>query len=116
MHASSKVYWLSHVSVDDLAVGSSPQNMTTPPLGPDPIELACFMTSPERSSPGHLPYHAPATPSTSAYSTVAPIWLPHTVAAASSSLSPGRCTIRCAVRSSSSCSNVRSNPPSGDPG
>ncbi len=66
MQASSKVCWLSQVSVEDLALGSSPQNMTTPPLDPAPMALACFITSPARSRPGVLPYQAPATPSTSA--------------------------------------------------
>ena len=107
MQASSKVCWLSQVSVEDLALGSSPQNMTTPPLGPAPMALACLITSPDRSRPGVLPYQAPATPSTSAYSMAAPIWLPHTVAAASSSLSPGRCSTAWSPSSSASASRWR---------
>jgi hypothetical protein len=62
--ASSNVYWLSQASVDDFAPGSSPQNMTAPPAGPAPIELACLSASPLRSRPGLLPYQASATPST----------------------------------------------------
>ncbi len=64
MHASMNVYWLSQVSVDDLAVGSSPQRSSTPPFGPEPMALPCFKASPDRSRPGAFPYQTPTTPST----------------------------------------------------
>ncbi len=116
MQASSKVYWLSQVRVEDLAPGSSPQNSTTPPFGPAPMALPCLRTSPERSSPGVLPYQTPTTPSTPSYGRDAPIWLPQTVAAASSSLSPGRWMTPYASSAGPASSSARSNVPSGDPG
>jgi hypothetical protein len=60
--ASARARLVSYGRVDDLADGSSPTNSTAPPPGPVPIRLACFNTSPERSSPGPLLYQAPLLP------------------------------------------------------
>ena len=53
--------WLA--SVEDLAAWSSPASTSTPPCFAVPAELACLNTSPQRSTPGPLPYHMPKTPS-----------------------------------------------------
>ncbi len=50
-------------SVDDLAPWSSPASTSTPPCFDVPAWFACLNTSPQRSTPGPLPYHIANTPS-----------------------------------------------------
>ena len=50
-------------SVEDLHVWSSPASASTPPKRAVPALLACLNASPERSTPGPLPYHMAKTPS-----------------------------------------------------
>ena len=49
--------------VDDSAVWSSPISASTPPCLEEPARLAWRNTSPERSTPGPLPYQTEKTPS-----------------------------------------------------
>ena len=49
--------------VDDSAVWSSPISASTPPCFEVPAKLAWRKASPERSTPGPLPYQMPNTPS-----------------------------------------------------
>jgi hypothetical protein len=50
-------------SVEDLAAWSSPAIASTPPYFELPAALAWRKTSPQRSTPGPLPYHMANTPS-----------------------------------------------------
>ena len=59
-----KAYSQPEVMVEDLLDGSSPASASTPPRGAVPAELAWRSTSPERSTPGPLPYQMAKTPST----------------------------------------------------
>jgi hypothetical protein len=67
----------------------------------EPAALAWRKTSPQRSTPGPLPYHRPNTPSYLAPGNRPTCWLPQTVVAAMSSLMPGWkvmwCSARCAL-------------------
>src|SRR5882672_7958345 len=47
--------------VEDLAAWSSPASTSTPPCLDEPAEFACLKTSPQRSTPGPLPYHIAIT-------------------------------------------------------
>ncbi|MCY1444865.1 hypothetical protein D9M71_613540 [compost metagenome] len=49
--------------LEDLQPWSSPASSSTPPCGDTPAELPCLNTSPQRSTPGPLPYHMANTPS-----------------------------------------------------
>ena len=49
--------------VEDSQVWSSPISASTPPQGDVPARLAWRSASPERSTPGPLPYQMPKTPS-----------------------------------------------------
>ncbi len=51
-------------AVEDLAPWSSPASASAPPFGEVPVKLAWRSASPERSTPGPLPYQIPNTPST----------------------------------------------------
>ncbi|HBT42716.1 MAG TPA: hypothetical protein DIW51_02120 [Rhodospirillaceae bacterium] len=79
--------WLG--TVDDLQAGSSPAITSTPPLGAVPAMLAWRNTSPDRSTPGPLPYHMPNTPSYLARSNRLICWLPQMAVAARSSFTAG---------------------------
>src|SRR5258708_33743438 len=48
--------------VEDLAAWSSPASTSTPPCLDVPAEVACLKTSPQRSTPGPLPYPITNTP------------------------------------------------------
>ncbi|HAD26809.1 MAG TPA: hypothetical protein DDW95_12615 [Alphaproteobacteria bacterium] len=61
-----KLYSLWLGRLEDLAAGSSPTTASTPPFGLVPAKFACRIASPDRSSPGALPYQSPNTPSTRA--------------------------------------------------
>ena len=76
-------------SEDDLAPWSSPATTSTPPCCEVPAALPCLNTSPERSTPGPLPYHIANTPSYFAPLNRLTCWLPQTAVAARSSLTPG---------------------------
>src|SRR5450830_555356 len=91
--------WSDWWAVDeDLAAWSSPASTTTPPNFEEPVLLACLNTSPQRSTPGPLPYHMANTPSYLASLNRLVCWVPHTAVAARSSFSPGwKCTL-CASR------------------
>ena len=58
-------------------------------LGEVPAMLACRITSPERSTPGPLPYHSPKTPSYLPSPRSSACWLPQSAVAARSSFRPG---------------------------
>ncbi len=55
--ASMKAYSHWWAVVEDLAAWSSPASSRTPPCGELPAMLPWRKTSPERSTPGPLPYH-----------------------------------------------------------
>src|SRR5690606_33068068 len=74
---------------EERAPWSSPATANTPPNFDVPAALACRNPSPERSTPGPLPYHMPDTPSLVAPSNMLICWVPHVDVAASSSLTPG---------------------------
>ena len=61
--ASMKAYSLWCAVVEDLQVWSSPASTSTPPWRDVPARLPCCSTSPERSTPGPLPYQMANTPS-----------------------------------------------------
>src|ERR1700676_2112193 len=50
-------------TVEDLAPWSSPARHSTPPFFAEPAALPWRNTSPQRSTPGPLPYQMPTTPS-----------------------------------------------------
>ena len=75
--------------VEDLAAWSSPATTSTPPYFEVPAALAWRNTSPQRSTPGPLPYHMANTPSYLAPGNRFSCWLPHMAVAARSSLTPG---------------------------
>ena len=58
-----KAYSLWWGRVEDLQVWSSPASASTPPNAALPALLPCLSASPERSTPGPLPYHMANTPS-----------------------------------------------------
>ena len=51
-------------AVEDFAPWSSPASAIAPPFGEAPVKFAWRNASPERSTPGPLPYQTPNTPST----------------------------------------------------
>ena len=75
--------------VDDSAVWSSPISASTPPCFEVPAKLAWRNTSPERSTPGPLPYQMPNTPSYLPSPRSSACCEPHSAVAARSSLMPG---------------------------
>src|SRR5450755_1647214 len=101
--------------VDDLAAWSSPASTRTPPCFDVPAKLACLNTSPQRSTPGPLPYHIENTPSYLAPGYMLTCWLPQIAVAARSSLRPGRNWICAFDRNFSALHSDRSSAPSGDP-
>src|SRR3954465_4456484 len=74
---------------EDLAAWSSPANTSTPPCLAEPALLACLKTSPQRSTPGPLPYHMENTPSYLASLNRLVCCVPQTAVAARSSFIPG---------------------------
>ena len=105
----------SEASVDDFDAGSSPATSSTPPLGSTPQTLACLMASPDRSTPGALPYHMPSTPSKRPSKLRFESWLPHTMVAPRSSLRPGSKMMLFCFSSSALPVISASMPPSGEP-
>ena len=102
-------------SVELFAPWSSPASTSTPPWRDVPAAFACLNTSPERSTPGPLPYHIENTPSTFAFGVIVTCCVPQTAVAASSSFKPGWNTIRCFFRCSRAFQSDWSTPPSGEP-
>src|SRR5439155_12188771 len=76
-------------SVDDFAAWSSPASASTPPWREVPAALACLKTSPQRSTPGPLPYHIENTPSYFAPGYMLTCCVPQIEVAARSSFKPG---------------------------
>jgi hypothetical protein len=102
-------------SVDDLAPWSSPASASTPPCGLVPAALACLNTSPQRSTPGPLPYHMAKTPSYFAPSNMLTCCVPQTLVAARSSFNPGWNLMWWRSRCFFAFHAVWSTPPSGEP-
>ncbi len=84
--------------VDDSQVWSSPISTSTPPFLELPARLPWRKASPERSTPGPLPYQMENTPSKRPSPPISAIWLPQTAVAARSSFTPGTNTTSCACR------------------
>ena len=84
--------------VEDSAVWSSPISASTPPCFEVPARLAWRKTSPERSTPGPLPYQMPNTPSYLPSPRSSACCEPHSAVAARSSLRPGWNTMLCGAR------------------
>src|ERR1017187_3633830 len=76
-------------SVEDLAAWSSPASTSTPPYLEVPAALACLNTSPQRSTPGPLPYQMENTPSYLASLNRLSCCVPQIEVAARSSFTPG---------------------------
>ena len=114
--ASASAVSLADGIVDDFETGSSPASTSTPPLGATPMRLPCLKTSPQRSTPGALPYQMPTTPSRPSRSPSRLCWLPQTAVAASSSFTPGTRWTSWPAMSAASRVTARSRPPSGEPG
>ena len=72
--------------VEDSAVWSSPISASTPPNFEVPAKLAWRKASPERSTPGPLPYQMPNTPSYLPSPRSSACCEPHSAVAAKSSL------------------------------
>ena len=75
--------------VEDSARWSSPISASTPPCFDEPARLAWRKTSPERSTPGPLPYQTENTPSCLPSPSSSACCEPQQAVAASSSLRPG---------------------------
>ena len=72
-------------------------------------------TSPERSTPGPLPYQSAKTPSYLPSPCNSACWVPQTAVAARSSFRPGWKTILAAISALPARINCWSSPPSGEP-
>ena len=80
-----------------------------------PAALPCLNASPERSTPGPLPYQSENTPSYLAPGNRRSCWLPQTAVPASSSLMPARKWMWFFFRNLRACHRPRSRLPSGEP-
>ena len=96
------------VMVELLQEGSSPASASTPPRGAVPALLAWRSASPERSTPGPLPYQMPKTPSYFWLPYNAICCVPHIAVAARSSFSAGRTTMLAACMRFFCCASCRS--------
>lgn len=94
---------------------SSAASASTPPWAEVPAALACLNTSPQRSTPGPLPYHMANTPSCFAPGNRPGCWVPQTMVAPRSSLRPGVNFTDAPSRYFFARHNSRSKPPSGLP-
>ena len=101
--------------VDDLAAWSSPASTSTPPCFAEPAALACLNTSPQRSTPGPLPYHIEKTPSYFASLKRLSCCVPQIEVAARSSFTPGWNLTWCFSRKAFAPWKDWSTPPSGEP-
>ena len=102
-------------SVEDFAAWSSPASTSTPPCFAVPAEFACLKTSPQRSTPGPLPYHMENTPSYFASGNRFSCCVPQIAVAARSSLTPGWNLMWCVSRCFFARHSDWSRPPSGEP-
>src|SRR5450830_433861 len=108
--------WSDWCAVDeDFAAWSSPASTSTPPCLAEPALLACLKTSPQRSTPGPLPYHMPNTPSYLASSNRLVCWVPQTAVAARSSFRPGWNLTWCSSRYFLAFTAVMSTEVTGEP-
>src|SRR6056300_1153417 len=89
--------------------------MMTPPCFEVPAILACRITSPDRSTPGPLPYHRPKTPSYLPSPRNSACWDPQIAVAARSSFKPSWNTISDAANSLAARRIWKSTAPKGDP-
>src|SRR5438094_8001157 len=81
--------WSDWWAVDeDFEAWSSPASTSTPPCFAEPALLPCLKTSPQRSTPGPLPYHMANTPSYLASEYTFTCCVPQIEVAARSSLAP----------------------------
>ena len=94
---------------------SSPSAISTPPLALVPAILAWRIASPERSTPGPLPYHRPNTPSYLPSPRSSACWVPQCAVAARSSFSPDWKVTLFSVRCFSARCICISTAPNGDP-
>ncbi len=101
--------------VEDFAAWSSPASTSTPPCFDVPAAFACLNTSPQRSTPGPLPYHMPKTPSYLAPGNMPTCWVPQMALAARSSLTPGWNFTWCCSRCFCARHSAWSRPPKGEP-
>ena len=102
-------------SVELRQAWSSAASASTPPSGEVPAALPCLNTSPQRSTPGPLPYHMANTPSYLAPWNRLVCCVPHTMVAPRSSFRPGVNTTSEAARCFLAFHSSRSKPPSGLP-
>src|SRR5438045_4729002 len=102
-------------SVDDFAAWSSPASTSTPPCLDVPAWFACLNTSPQRSTPGPLPYHIENTPSQVASGYMLTCCVPQIDVAARSSFNPGWNLMCARSRNFEAPQSAWSSPPSGDP-
>ena len=89
MDASTIAYSLWCAVVEDSQAWSSPSSATTPPSFEVPARFAWRSTSPERSTPGPLPYQRQNTPSYTPSPSSPACCVPQQAVAATSSLTPG---------------------------
>src|SRR6266852_3727315 len=115
MQQALKMCSLWCARVEDLAAWSSPASTSTPPCFEVPAELACLKTSPQRSTPGPLPYQMENTPSYFASGYRLTCCVPQIEVAARSSLTPGWNLTWCWSRNFFAFHSAWSNPPTGEP-
>ena len=101
--------------VDERQAWSSAASASTPPSFEVPAALPCLNTSPQRSTPGPLPYHMENTPSYFAPWNRLVCWLPQTMVAPRSSFRPGVNSMLLDCRCLRARHSSRSKPPSGEP-
>jgi hypothetical protein len=101
--------------VEERHAWSSAASASTPPNFEVPAALPCLNTSPQRSTPGPLPYHMENTPSTLAPGNRPVCWVPQTMVAPRSSFRPGVNSMPEALRCFLAFHSSRSRPPSGEP-
>ena len=101
--------------VEEYAPWSSPATSSTPPSFDVPAWFMCLKTSPQRSTPGPLPYHMANTPSYLAGPIRSTCCEPQTAVAAKSSLTPGTNCTWCASSCFLAFHRFSSRPPRGEP-
>ncbi len=101
--------------VEERQAWSSAASASTPPNFEVPAALPCLNTSPQRSTPGPLPYHIENTPSYLAPSNRLVCCVPQTMVAPRSSLRPGVNSMLEDFRCFFAFHSSRSKPPSGEP-
>src|ERR1700743_2428884 len=102
-------------TVEDFAPWSPPARHSTPPFLAEPAVLPWRNTSPQRSTPGPLPYQMPTTPSWLAPGERLSCCEPQTAVAARSSFTPGWNLMLYCSRCFRAANNCWSYTPSGAP-